>query len=162
MTITAMLPQHWKAVKTNYEQGIATGQATFETEAPTWGKWNAGHTEEARLVAILQNEVIGWAALSRISTRKVYAGVGDVSIYISPQARGQGIGKQLLQALIDESEATGFWLLQSSLFPENLASLRLHQGSGFRVVGRRERIGQQNGIWRDTFLLERRSQKTGL
>jgi L-amino acid N-acyltransferase YncA len=153
-----MLPLHWDAVKAIYLQGIATGQATFQTEAPSWEYWDKGHLPQLRYIYLLDDIVAGWAALSPVSGRCVYAGVAEVSVYIHEDYRGKGIGKALLQTLIYESEAQGLWMLQSGIFPENLASVALHEKLGFRQVGYREKIGQMGGIWRDTVLLERRSK----
>ncbi|MEW6184644.1 MAG: N-acetyltransferase family protein [Thermodesulfobacteriota bacterium] len=152
-----MTEQDWPAVKTIYEQGLATGNATFEGEAPSWEDWDAGHLQECRLVAVAAERVVGWAALSRVSGRCVYAGVAEVSVYIAAEERGRGIGKQLLQSLIRESEQHGIWTLQSGIFPENEASIALHRKCGFRLIGRREKLGQMNGRWRDVLLYERRS-----
>jgi phosphinothricin acetyltransferase len=162
MNITALLSEHWPAVKTIYEQGIATGQATFQTSAPTWEEWNTSHLDHSRLVALEDEEVIGWAALTPVSGRCVYAGVAEVSIYIAPAHRGKKIGEILLKALVDSSEKHNIWTLQAGLFSENPASLKIHENSGFRIVGYREKIGRQNGVWRDTLLLERRSRKVGI
>jgi phosphinothricin acetyltransferase len=162
MTIAALLPEHWAAVKTIYEQGIATGQATFQTDAPAWEEWNASHLSHSRLVAIEDNQVIGWAALTPVSGRCVYAGVAEVSVYIEKASRGKGIGKALLGALIAESEKNNLWTLQAGIFPENQASIRIHEKCGFRQLGIREKIGQHHGVWRDTVLLERRSKKIGI
>ena len=163
MRVDAMRPGDWPAVRDIYEAGIATGEATFQTEAPPWDAWDAAHLETCRLVARDEHDmVIGWAALGRVSARPVYAGVAEVSVYVAEQARGQRIGLQLLTALIDASERDGRWTLQSSIFPENEASVHLHERCGFRVVGRRERIGYQHGRWRDTLLLERRSAVAGV
>ena len=162
ITIDAMRPDDWPAVKRIYEEGIATGQATLETSAPDWSEWDAGHLAVCRLVARAGDDVVGWAALSPVSSRCVYAGVAEVSIYVAENARGQGVGKRLLTALIEASEAEGFWTLQAGVFPENAASIRLHLSCGFRIVGRRERIGQLHGQWRDVVLLERRSQVVGV
>jgi L-amino acid N-acyltransferase YncA len=161
MIITALLPEHWAAVRTIYEQGIATGHATFQTDAPTWEEWNASHLSHSRLVAIDDNQIIGWAALTPVSGRCVYAGVAEVSVYISPDHRGQKVGQALLRALIDNSEQHNLWTLQAGIFPENQASVRIHEKCGFRLIGYRERIGQHYGIWRDTVLLERRSSRVG-
>jgi phosphinothricin acetyltransferase len=145
------------AVLAIYQEGIKTRNATFETAVPTWQKWNASHLNNCRFVALRDGQVIGWAALSPVSSRCVYEGVAEVSVYIATAARGQGVGKALLQKLITSSEQAGIWTLQASLFPENAASLALHEACGFRVVGRRERIAQLDGAWRDTLFLERRS-----
>lgn len=145
------------AVLTIYEQGIETGMATFETAVPTWETWDAGHLPNSRFIARHGEQVIGWAALSPVSSRCVYEGVAEVSVYVAAVARGQGVGKSLLQKLVTASEQDGIWTLQASLFPENAPSLALHQSCGFRVIGRRERIAQLQSIWRDTFFLERRS-----
>jgi phosphinothricin acetyltransferase len=140
-----------------YRQGIETGLATFETAVPPWETWDAGHLADSRFVARRGGQIIGWAALSPVSSRCVYEGVAEVSVYIAAAARGQGLGKALLRTLITASEQNNIWTLQASLFPENEASLALHQSCGFRVVGHRERIAQLHGAWRDTLLLERRS-----
>lgn len=161
--IRSMLDNDWEQVKRIYLCGIVTGNATFETSAPTWEHWNANHLKQPRLVAV-SSEIIagfdtisGWAALSPISAREVYAGVADVSIYIDPPAQGCGLGSRLLAELILQSEQAELWTLQAGILAENTASVRLHQKYGFRVVGRRERIARLNGEWRDTILMERRS-----
>ena len=162
LTLQPLAAAHWPAVRTIYEAGMATGQATFTTEAPSWEAWDASHLAHCRLVATsAAGQVLGWAALSPVSSRCVYAGVAEVSIYIAAEARGQGVGRQLLAALVAESEAQGLWTLQAGIFPENAASLALHASQGFRTVGRRERIGQLRGQWHDTLLLERRSDVVG-
>ncbi len=161
-TIEPMLASDWETVREIYLEGIATRMATFETEAPAWEAWDAAHLAQPRLVARQGSRVIGWVALSRVSNRSVYVGVAEVSIYVAMGSRGQGVGSALMAALINASEALGFWTLQAGIFPENQASLRLHQKFGFRLIGRRERIGQLDGIWRDTLQLERRSQKVGV
>jgi phosphinothricin acetyltransferase len=158
MEIIPLLPEHWQSVKTIYEGGLATGNASFQTSAPTWEEWDAAHLKHSRIVAIQNNSVAGWAALTPVSGRCVYAGVAEVSVYIDPASSGQGLGTRLLEALIRESEKNGLWTLQAGIFPENIASLQIHKKTGFRQVGIRERIGQMNGIWRDTLLLERRSK----
>jgi phosphinothricin acetyltransferase len=161
--IQPMEAANWTAVSQIYADGIATGEATFETAVPTWETWNNGHLPNCRFVARSEaGEVVGWAALSPVSSRCVYAGVAEVSVYVAPSAWGQGIGKRLLQTLVDSSEAEGIWTLQAGIFPENEASVKLHERCGFRVVGRRERLGQQNGRWRDVLFLERRSQTVGI
>jgi L-amino acid N-acyltransferase YncA len=157
MNILPLLPEHWPVVKQIYEEGIATGNATFETSAPSWENWHAAHISDIRFVAVEEDRVMGWAALSPVSGRCVYAGVAEVSVYVGEVFRGKGVGKQLLQALITASEAAGLWTLQAGIFPENTGSLQLHTSNGFRTIGYRERIGQMNGVWRDTVLLERRS-----
>jgi phosphinothricin acetyltransferase len=161
MLIEAMRDDDWPEVRRIYLEGLETGDATFETEAPTWERWDIGHRPDCRLVARARDEILGWAALSPISSRRAYAGVAEVSIYVAAAARGRGVGKALLNALITESERAGVWTLQASIFPENVASVRLHKQEGFREVGRREAIAQRSGIWRDTLLLERRSLVAG-
>lgn len=161
MQIETMLPKHWPAVKKIYEEGITSGNATFQTTAPEWNEWDAAHVKSSRLVATENNEVLGWAALTAVSGRCVYAGVGEVSVYVAAAARGKGIGKKLLQALITESEKNNFWTLQAGIFPENTGSVKIHEDCGFRIIGKREKIGQMNGLWRDTLLLERRSSIVG-
>jgi L-amino acid N-acyltransferase YncA len=174
--IIPMGPEHWPAVRAIYREGIDSGQATFETEPPDWESWNSGHRKDCRLVALepiaedsgdllipLGNlRVLGWAALSPSSSRRVYSGVAEVSIYVAAVVRGHGVGKGLLNALIAESEAHGVWTLQAGIFPENAASVRLHKSCGFREVGVRRRIGKLNDSWRDTILLERRSSRVGV
>jgi len=152
----------WPAVRAIYLEGIGTGHATFETQAPAWEAWDSTHFPAPRLVAVSAEKVIGWAALGRISTREVYAGEAEVSIYVANGSRGLGVGRALLQRLIADSEANGIWTLQANIFPENSASIVLHKSCGFREVGRRERIGKMKGVWRDTLLLERRSNKAGI
>ena len=161
MTITVLLPKHWPTVTAIYEEGLATGNASFQTSAPSWEEWDAAHLKHSRLVAIIDNQVAGWAALTPVSGRCVYAGVGEVSVYVAAVSRGQGIGEHLLKALIEESEKNGIWTLQAGIFPENIGSLKIHEKTGFRQLGIREKIGQHNGIWRDTVLLERRSATVG-
>lgn len=157
-----MQPDDWPAVRAIYLEGIATGNATFEQTAPEWESWDSGHLAKARIVARSPaGAVLGWAALSGMSSRCVYAGVAEVSIYVAAQARGCGVGGQLLSRLIADSEAAGIWTLQAGIFPENAASIALHQRAGFRMLGRRERLGQMNGRWRDVLLLERRSTVAG-
>ena len=157
-----MRDEDWGAVRAIYREGIATGNATFETDAPPWEAWDKDHLRACRLVARADGRVMGWAALSPVSGRCVYAGVAEVSVYVSTSARGQGVGRALLGALIEASEHAGLWTLQAGIFPENTASLALHRAHGFREVGRRERIGQLNGVWRDVVLMERRSKVVGI
>jgi len=159
--IAPLQPGDWDQVKEIYLEGIATGHATFETTAPSWEQWDAAHLPFARLVARLGGNLIAWAALSPVSQRCVYGGVAEVSVYVSASSRRSGVGGKLLHALIGESEQNGIWTLQAGMFPENTGSLALHQSCGFREVGRRQRIGKMNGIWRDTILLERRSTVVG-
>jgi L-amino acid N-acyltransferase YncA len=162
LVIESMKEGDWEQVREIYQQGIATGNATFETPAPTWEKWNSSHHRAGRLVARSGGEILGWAALSPVSGRCVYAGVAEVSVYVAARHHGMGLGKALLKSLIEASEENGIWTLQAGVFPENQASLILHEKMGFRVVGRRERIGRLNGIWRDVVLLERRSPIVGV
>lgn len=145
-----------------YRQGIETGDATFETEPPPWEEWDRTHLPHSRIVAEMDGRVAGWAALSPVSDRCVYGGVAEVSVYVARGARGKGIGLALLDALVAASEAEGIWTLQAGLFPENVASVRIHERMGFRVVGIRERLGQLAGVWRDVLLMERRSQVRGV
>jgi L-amino acid N-acyltransferase YncA len=162
MEIVEMLPLHWAAVRNIYLQGIATKQATFQTEAPAWEEWDKGHLPNLRYVSLVEDNVTGWAALSAVSGRCVYAGVTEVSVYIHEDFRGTGIGRRLLEKLIKESEKHGIWTLQSGIFPENLQSIALHESLGFRTVGFREKIGKMDGVWRDTVLMERRSKVSGV
>jgi L-amino acid N-acyltransferase YncA len=161
LTIEAMTPADWESVRAMYREGIATRNATFETDAPDWETWDRGRLKVARLVARADGQVVGWAALSPVSSRPAYAGVAEVSLYVAASARGRGVGKALLRASIEASERAGVWTLQGAIFPENAASLALVRGCGFREVGRRERIGCLNGVWRDTILVERRSRVVG-
>jgi len=162
LQIVPMSDADWPAVCAIYRQGIATGNATFEADAPSWAEWSQRHLAAARLVARAGEQVIGWAALSPVSGRCVYHGVAEVSIYVAEQRRRCGVGHALLKALVDASEQAGIWTLQASIFPENDDSLALHRVCGFRVVGCRERIGQLGGVWRDVILVERRSPNVGL
>jgi phosphinothricin acetyltransferase len=161
MEIVVLGPEHWDAVARIYAEGIATGNATFETEVPAWEAWDAAHLPELRLVAIDEGEVVGWAAMSPVSGRCVYAGVVESSVYVSESARGRGVGRALMDELIRRSEGAGMWTIQTGIFPENTASLALHERVGFRVVGTRERIGEHHGRWRDIVFLERRSAVAG-
>lgn len=153
--------EHGPDVLRIYAEGIETGHATFETSPPDWETWNASHLGAPRLVALVDGRTVGWAALSAVSSRCVYGGVAEVSVYVSGRHRGQGVGASLLQRLIEASEAAGIWTLQAGIFPENVASVAMHEKLGFREVGRRERIGQLGGQWRDVLLMERRSRVVG-
>jgi L-amino acid N-acyltransferase YncA len=156
--IDQMSASDWEQVRAIYLEGIRSGDSTFETDAPAWEQWDDAHLRVARLVARDGERVLGWAALSPVSKRRVYRGVAELTVYVGESARGRGLGRALLEALIAESERNGIWTLQASIFPENVASVALHRRCGFREVGRRERIGMMNGRWRDTLLFERRSQ----
>ncbi|MDF7815498.1 MULTISPECIES: GNAT family N-acetyltransferase [Hymenobacter] len=163
MNLLPLLATHWPAVRDIYEQGIATGNATFETQAPTWEAWDKAHLPHSRLVVLDEaGTVLGWAALSPVSSRCVYGGVAELSIYVAAEARGQGVGRLLLHALIQASETNGIWTLQAGTFEENTASIGLHTQAGFRVIGHRERIGQHHGVWRNTVQMERRSPSVGI
>jgi len=160
--IRAMIAADWEGVRAVYEEGMATGNATFETATPEWERWDTAHRGDCRLVAWDPAGIAGFAALSPVSARKVYAGVAEVSVYVAGRARGKGLGSALLGELVRASEAVGVWTLQASIFPENEASLALHERFGFRVVGKRERIAQRDGRWRDVVLMERRSATAGV
>ncbi len=160
--IEAFKAEHWRAVEAIYLEGIATGHATFEAEPPTWEQFDAGKLPNQRLVAIEGGAVVGWAAASATSSREVYRGVAEHSVYVASAAQGRGVGHSLLAALIESSETAGIWTLQSGIFPENAGSLALHAAHGFHIVGRRERIalmsyGPMVGVWRDVLLVERRT-----
>jgi L-amino acid N-acyltransferase YncA len=163
MKIVNMEERHYSGVKEIYDFGIATGNATFQTEAPSWNEWDKNHLKGSRLVAIDDNEIVmGWVALTPVSGRCVYAGVAEVSVYIHPNHQSKGVGKKLMEELILVSERQNLWTLQAGIFPENKASLRLHEQAGFRKVGYREKIGKLKNVWRDTVLLERRSKNVGV
>ena len=162
VSFRSMIPADWSIVSVIYEQGIATGDATFELMSPSWKEWNTAHLKNCRIVAETDGKVVGWTALSPVSGRCVYAGVAEISIYISAGYRGLKIGARLLDQLISESEKEGLWTLQAGIFPENKASLKIHQVAGFRIVGFREKIGKMKGIWRDNLVLERRSKINGI
>jgi L-amino acid N-acyltransferase YncA len=156
--IAALIAQHWPQVREIYLQGIATGDATFQSEPPEWAAWDAGHLRAHRFVELDGDTMLGWVAASPTSARPVYAGVVEESVYIAEAARGQGVGRRLLTALIESTERAGIWTIETGIFPENAASLALHERVGFRRVGIRERLGCQHGRWRDVVLLERRSE----
>lgn len=159
--IDALTVADWPEVRAIYLEGIAGGQATFETEVPSWEEWDAGHLSVCRLAARRDDVLLGWAALGPVSRRHCYAGVAEVSVYVAAAHRGGGVGRALLQALVAASEQQGIWTLQGATFPENTASLHLQERCGFRVVGRRERVAQLHGVWKDTVLTERRSSVVG-
>jgi phosphinothricin acetyltransferase len=170
MRIDALRPSDWGDVRRIFLEGIASGNATFETEAPDWETWDRAHRADARLIARDADavasaktpfSVLGWAALTRVSQRRAYNGVAEVSVYVAAAARGKGVGTALLEELVRASEAAGVWTLQAGIFPENAASIAIHEACGFRRVGLRERIGRLNGVWRDVVLLERRSDVVG-
>lgn len=156
-----MVPKDWESVAAIYKEGIDTGNATFQKEIPAWEEWDKGHLKNCRIIAELNNEIAGWAALSPVSGRCVYAGVAEVSVYVGNYFKGKKIGQKLLEKLIEESEAAGIWTLQAGIFPENTASLFIHEKLGFRHVGYREKIGKMDGKWRNTVLVERRSKIIG-
>ena len=156
-----MSPADWESVRAIYREGIATGDATFEQSAPEWEQWDERHLRACRVVARSGGKVLGWAALSPVSRRRVYRGVAEVSVYVSGRARRKGVGMALLTALIESSEREGIWTLQAGIFPENTPSVELHRRAGFRVVGIRERLGSMDGRWRDVVLMERRSAVVG-
>ena len=157
-----MQPSDWGDIARIYAEGMATGYATFEQEVPTYGQWDQNHLSECRIVAVHDGQIQGWAALSPVSGRCVYGGVAEVSVYVAENARGLGIGRSLMKELITQSENAGLWTLQSGIFPENTASILLHEKVGFRKIGYRERVGKLNNTWKDNVLFERRSTKVGI
>jgi len=161
VVIMPMKAADWEAVQTIYREGIATGNATFETDVPQWTEWDRSHRKDCRLIATVDGQTAGWAALQAVSHRAVYAGVAEVSVYVAGRWQGMGVGTTLLEALVKASEHAGIWTLQASIFPENQASVALHKRMGFRIVGTRERIGCLHGVWRDVLLMERRSPVVG-
>jgi len=161
-SIRPMEASDWPGVSEIYREGIEGGNATFETEVPSWEEWDAAHIESCRLVSELDSHVVGWAALTPVSRRPVYRGVAEHSIYVIGDARGRGVGSALLGALVTASEEFGFWTLQTAIFPENEASIGLHTRAGFRLVGTRERLGSHRGLWRDVVVMERRSSRVGV
>ncbi len=160
--VRAMLPQDWQSVAMIYEEGIATGFATFEKNIPTYDIWDKAHMPSCRFVAVKDATLLGWAALSPVSSRCVYGGVAEVSVYVANASRGMGVGRLLMEAVIKESESEGLWTLQSGIFPENGGSIRLHEKMGFRCIGKRERVGKLDGVWKDNVLFERRSKIVGV
>jgi L-amino acid N-acyltransferase YncA len=157
LVVRAMRDEDWPSVCAIYGEGIATGNATFETETPDYESWAAVHPVAHRLVATRGQRIVGWAALSPVSDRCAYAGVAEVSVYVAAEARGEHVGSALLARLVEHSATAGLWTLQAGIFPENIPSVQLHLRCGFRVVGTRERLGQLHGTWRDVLLLERRA-----
>jgi L-amino acid N-acyltransferase YncA len=161
ITVEAMRAEHWPDVARIYADGISTRDATFETDVPAWQAWDAAHLPDHRFVALEGGRVVGWVAVSRVSDRCVYGGVVENSVYVDAGARGRGVGRRLLEALVESTERAGIWTIQTGIFPENAASVAVHERVGFRVVGRRERLGRLDGAWRDVLLLERRSPVVG-
>jgi L-amino acid N-acyltransferase YncA len=157
VTVRPMQPDDWPSVRSIYAAGIATGNATFETTPPTWDEWDAGHRYDLRYVAVNEDLLVGWTAVTDVSDRCCYAGVVENSVYVDPDYQGQRIGRTLLDTLVAAAASAGIWTIQTGIFPENQVSVALHQACGFRIVGRRERIGQLAGTWRDVLLLERRN-----
>lgn len=162
IAIQPMTADSWADVARIYESGIATKNATFETKAPDWDAWNKAHRQDCRLIALIDENIVGWAALSNVSSRCVYSGVAEVSVYIDSDFRGMGVGDRLMSDLISKSESNGIWTLQAGIFPENIGSLRLHEKHGFRLIGKKERIGKMDDTWRDVLQLERRSKIVGI
>jgi L-amino acid N-acyltransferase YncA len=156
VALRSLLAEDWPAVRRIYLDGIRSGLASFEIDAPSWDDWNAAHT--VRVVAESDDEVVGWAAAGPVSARRCYRGVLESSVYAAADAQGRGVGRALMEELIARAERAGIWTIQTSIFPENEASLNLHASVGFRVVGVRNRIGKRDGIWRNTVLMERRSE----
>ena len=162
MIIRNMQATDWEEVSRIYAEGIQTGFATFEQQVPTYESWDSAHVESCRLVAEAEKAILGWAALSPVSSRCVYGGVAEVSVYIGKDSRGKGVGKALLKQLVTASEEAGFWTIQSGIFPENEASIGLHEKVGFRFIGRRERVAKSHGVWKDNLLFEKRSETIGI
>ena len=158
ITIEALRAEHWPRVARVFEEGIATRNATFETEVPAWEAWDSSHLGEHRFVALRDGKVVGWAAVSPVSSRCCYEGVVENSVYVAESARGQGVGRRLLEELIASTESAGIWTIEAGMFPENVASVRLHEAAGFETVGTHKRLGKLAGEWRDVLLLERRSE----
>ncbi len=162
LTFRNLKETDWEQVSQIYQEGLDTGNATFESNLPSWNEWNNGHLKKCRIIAEIKNKIVGWSALSPVSSRCVYGGVAEVSVYVSTKFSGKKIGTKLLERLITESENNEIWTLQAGIFPENKGSLTIHERLGFRKVGYREKIGKMNGVWRNTILLERRSNITGM
>ncbi len=162
MIVVEISKENYPEVARIYGDGLKTGTATFETTIPTWEKWDSGHLSFGRIMALEENNHLGWAALSPVSSRCVYGGVAEVSVYVSESARGKGVGEFLLKNLIEISEANNIWTLQSGIFRDNMASHKLHIKCGFREIGYKEKVGQLRGVWKDNVLLERRSKIVGI
>ena len=162
ISIQPMTADSWTDVARIYESGIATKNATFESRVPDWDSWSKAHRMDCRLIALIDDKIVGWVALSNVSSRCVYSGVAEVSIYVDTFNLGKGIGDRLMNELIKESESNGIWTLKSGVFPENTASIRLHEKHSFRIIGNQERIGKMDDTWRDVLLLERRSKNVGI
>lgn len=160
--IGQMTDKSWTEVARIYESGIATKNATFQTEAPDWDSWDNAHRKDCRLIAMINDTIVGWAALSNVSSRCVYSGVAEVSVYVDSKFRGKGVGDKLMDSLIKESELNGIWSLQAGIFPENIGSIKLHHKHGFRTIGIKERIGKMDKTWRDVAMVERRSKTVGI
>jgi L-amino acid N-acyltransferase YncA len=157
ISLDELRAEHWPEVARIYADGMTTRNATFETDVPTWEDWDRSHLPDHRFVALEDGRVVGWVAVSQVSDRCVYGGVVENSVYVDEAARGRGVGRRLLEALVESTERAGIWTIQTGIFPENEASVAVHERVGFRVVGRRERLGKLDGAWRDVLLLERRS-----
>ena len=162
MKIRKFSKEYFPEVKNIYQQGIDTGNATFQNAAKSWEEWNKSMLVNCRIIATENNKILGWAGLSAVSSREVYSGVAEVSVYVAEHAQGKGVGNKLLAQLITESENNNVWMLQAGIFPENTGSIKLHKNNGFRQLGIRENIGKMNGVWRDSVLLERRSKIVGI
>lgn len=162
ISIRLMQATDWQAVSKIYKEGIETGYATFEKDIPSYQSWDDAHMKTCRIVALKNEDILGWAALSAVSSRCVYGGVAEVSVYVAKEARGQGVGKLLMENLINKSEKEGLWTLQSGIFPENKGSIKLHEQMGFRYIGKREKVGNLDGVWKDNVLFERRSSIVGV
>lgn len=174
LKIDKMQPEHWADVAHIYAEGVETGHATFQKDIPTWADWDAAHLPYGRLIAVktavktaenvenTEGVLLGWTALSAVSNRCVYGGVAELSVYVSAAARGQGVGKLLMEHLIQAAEINGLWTLQAGIFPENTGSVQLHLRTGFRQIGFREKVGKMDGVWRDTLFFERRSTVVGV
>ena len=162
MNIREFKEEDFPEVQNIYQQGIDTGNATFQNAAKSWEEWNKSMLVNCRIIATENNKILGWAGLSAVSSREVYSGVAEVSVYVAEHAQGKGVGNKLLAQLITESENNNIWMLQAGIFPENTGSIKLHKNNGFRQLGIRENIGKMNGVWRDSVLLERRSKIVGI